>query len=50
MFFEYNLTAEERKELAKDIAGTHAAYGSGWGGLAIVDDDDEDDEVDCDEY
>ncbi len=39
------LTAEERAELASDLAGgARAAYGSGWGGAAIVNDEEEDNE------
>ena len=45
MFEGQILTAEERAELASDLAGgTRTAYGSGWGCVAIVDDEEEGDE------
>lgn len=47
MFNGYIFTEEEREEIASDLAGgTRTAYGSGWGGVAIVRGEDEE-EGDC---
>ncbi len=45
MNYGFGWSEEERKEIADSIAGgTHTAYGSGWGGIAITNDYDDDDD------
>ena len=42
--FGFGWSESEREEIAKEIAGTHTAYGSGWGGVPTTTDDDDENE------